>query len=507
MVAAERIKCSGLKDRIISAEQAARIIEPGMTVAIPHFNNLDSPVCIERALLERVKASGEKMELNVISTANCHPLVDTEWARAGMIKRRMDFVGDPSIRYLLNTPGEVEFQDPHLSHVTEQIKHGWYGDIDVAIVSIAGITEDGGLLPSVCEGFVPTVLKAAKKVLLEINANSSEKMHLLHDVYSIDKLPIREPVAIKRVYDRIGTDHYECDLRKICGIVLSQEPLYYPAQFKIAEEDPRIDSMAGYFVDFLKQEVDAGRMPPNLLPLQIGAGAIADAVLGKMGDSFHDLEIYTEGLMQKGIELLDQGVVKAASTGGFGGTPETVKYILDHVEDYVGKLIIRPAEVTNHPEVIRRLGLIAMNNMIEADIYGNVNSTNVLGTKMVSGIGGSCDFSRNAYLTVFFSLSTAKNGDISCIVPFCSHIDSTEHDVNVIVTEYGVADLRNRSPRERVPEMIKIAHPDFRPMLQDYYDRAVKLCGPGAAHTPHIMEEALSWHARARNTGSMKMQK
>lgn len=500
----ERVRCPALRDKIISPQEAAEFVKAGMTVAIPHFNNLDSPVRIESAVLDRARASGEKLELNVISTANCHPIVDTGWAEAGIIRRRMDFIGDPAIRKLINTPCGVEFQDPHLSHVTEHVKHGWYGSIDLAVISVAGATEDGKLLPSVCEGFVPTMLKEARGILLEVNLNSSEKMHLLHDVYTVDKLPDREPVGIRHVADIIGTNYYECDLDKILGVVISEEPLYYPAQFKIAETDPRIDDMAEHFTAFVKQEVSEGRLPPNLLPLQIGAGAIADAVLGKMAESFDGLEIYTEGLMQKGLELLDRGIVKAASTGGFGGKPETVRHILEHADEYVGRLVIRPAEITNHPEVIRRLGLIAMNNMIEADIYGNVNSTNVLGTKMMSGIGGSCDFSRNAYLTVFFSLSTAKDGNISCIVPFCSHIDSTEHDVNIIVTEYGVADLRNKSPRERVPEMIKIAHPDYRPMLQDYYDRAVTLCGPGAAHTPHILEEALSWHVRARDTGSMK---
>ncbi len=69
------------------------------------------------------------------------------------------------------------------------------------------------------------------------------------------------------------------------------------------------------------------------------------------------------------------------------------------------------------------------------DIYGNVNSTNIMGSKMMNGIGGSGDFTRNAYLSIFVTSSIAKNRDISCVVPMVSHVDHTEHDVQVIVTE------------------------------------------------------------------------
>ena len=116
---------------------------------------------------------------------------------------------------------------------------------------------------------------------------------------------------------------------------------------------------------------------------------------------------------------------------------------------YREHIVLRPQEISNSPELIRRLGVIAMNGMLEADIYGNVNSTNVMGTQMMNGIGGSGDFARNGYISIFLTPSTAKDGAISSIVPFVSHVDHTEHDTMVIVTEYGYADLRGCSPRER----------------------------------------------------------
>lgn len=100
----------------------------------------------------------------------------------------------------------------------------------------------------------------------------------------------------------------------------------------------------------------------------------------------------------------------------------------------------------------------AMNAIIEADIYGNVNSTHVMGTSMMNGIGGSGDFARNAYYSIFVTSSTAKGGSISRIVPFASHIDHSEHDVSIIVTEQGLADLRGaflqRSVAAHWPPMI-----------------------------------------------------
>ena len=98
--------------------------------------------------------------------------------------------------------------------------------------------------------------------------------------------------------------------------------------------------------------------------------------------------------------------------------------------------------------------------------------------------------------------SVAKDGKISCIVPMCSHVDHTEHDTQIIVTEQGLADLRGLSPKQRAQVIInKCAHPDYRDQLQDYFDRA-RANGP--AHTPHILNEALSWHQRFVETGDMR---
>jgi len=203
------------------------------------------------------------------------------------------------------------------------------------------------------------------------------------------------------------------------------------------------------------------------------------------------------------LDLLREGVLDVASCTGFALSPEANEAFKRDIAFYRERIIMRTQEISNHPELVRRLGCIGMNGMIEVDLYGNVNSTHVMGTRIMNGIGGSGDFARNGFLSAFLSPSTAKNGTISAIVPMVSHVDHTEHDVSVIVTEQGLADLRGLPPRKRARAVIdNCAHPDFRDQLNDYFERASR--DSYGKHTPHLLPEALSWHQRWLDTGTMK---
>lgn len=203
------------------------------------------------------------------------------------------------------------------------------------------------------------------------------------------------------------------------------------------------------------------------------------------------------------LGLLDQGVLDFISTSSVALTDENRKRFYETIQDYHDKILIRPNEISNHPEVIRRLGVISLNTPIEVDLYGNVNSTHIDGTAMMNGLGGSGDFARNARISIFASESVAKHGAISSIVPFVSHVDQTEHDVDVIVTEQGIADLRWLTPKERARVLIDhCTHPDYRPMLEEYYQEAY--ASAKGKHTPHVLEKAFSWHLKYLQTGSMK---
>jgi succinyl-CoA:acetate CoA-transferase len=203
------------------------------------------------------------------------------------------------------------------------------------------------------------------------------------------------------------------------------------------------------------------------------------------------------------LELLAHGVVSSASATSFSLSPVGIERFLADIEFFRKRIILRTQEISNHPELVRRLGCIAMNGMVEADLYGNVNSTHVAGTSIINGIGGSGDFARNGFLSCFLTPSTAKNGAISCLVPMVSHVDHTEHDVSVLVTEQGLADLRGLSPRQRARVIVEhCAHPTYRPLLQDYFERALR--DSRGKHTPHLLAEALAWHERFLETGDMR---
>ena len=390
----------------------------------------------------------------------------------------------------------------HLSHVAQMVWEGFFGHLDVAVIEVAGITDDGELIPSSSVGNNQTWIDMADRVILEVNSWQPAELEGMHDIYYGTALPPhRTPIQILAPSDRIGVPYLRCPPEKIVAVVPTHEPDYSPP-FKPADGDSEL--IAGHVLDFLTHEVQRGRLPATLLPLQSGVGNIANAVLaGLDGGTFPPLTAYTEVIQDGMLQLLRSGAMTVASATGFSLSEDGIAELHADIADYRDQIILRPQEISNHPEVIRRLGCLAMNGMIEADIYGNVNSTHIMGSSMQNGIGGSGDFARNAYISMFLTPSTAKDGAISCIVPMVSHVDHTEHDVHVIVTEQGLADLRGLPPRRRAQQIIDhCAHPDYRPALQDYLDRATAT-GPGK-HTPHLLDEALSWHVRYLHHGTMR---
>src|SRR3546814_2555461 len=102
-----------------------------------------------------------------------------------------------------------------------------------------------------------------------------------------------------------------------------------------------------------------------------------------------------------------------------------------------------------------------MNGLIEADSYGNVNSTHVMGSRIQNGIGGSGDFARNAYVSIFMTPSLAKGGAISAIVPQVSHVDHINQDVQILVTEQGLAALRSEEHTSELQSLMRISYAVF----------------------------------------------
>jgi succinyl-CoA:acetate CoA-transferase len=421
-------------------------------------------------------------------------------AQAEAISMRLPYQSDPTVRKQINT-GHVQYTDMHLSHVGQLAWFGFLGPLNVAVVEVAGILPDGRLIPSSSVGNNKTWLDCADKIILEVNRHQNIGLEGMHDIYYGTRLPpLRRPIPLTEPGERIGDHYLHCDLSKVVAVVETDEPDRNTA---FAAPDENSNRIAAHIIDFLQQEVAAGRLPADLLPLQSGVGNIANAVLiGLNNGPFENLTAYTEVLQDGMLDMLRSGKLTMASATALSFSPEALADFNANIDLYRKRIVLRPQEMSNHPEVIRRLGLIAMNAMIEADMYGNVNSTHVMGSSIMNGIGGSGDFARNAYLSFFMTPSTAKGGAISCIVPMVSHTDHTEHDVEIIVTEQGLADLRGLSPTQRARLIIeKCAHPDFKPALRDYFERALR-DAPGK-HTPHLLSEALSWHDRCVKTGRM----
>jgi succinyl-CoA:acetate CoA-transferase len=498
-----RMRCAALRGRVMSAEEAAALIEPGDNVGMSGFTGAGYPKAVPLALAKRImdeNLNGRKFRIGVWTGASTAPELDGALAMVDGIELRLPYQSDPVSRRKINA-GEMEYLDIHLSHVAEFVRNGFLGKLDVALIEVTAIREDGSLVPSSSLGNNLTWIECASKVILEVNSWQSEKLEGMHDIFKEKDRPFRQPIPLIAPSDRIGSPYLKCPADKIIGIVETDAPDRNTA-FKALDENSR--RIAGHIMDFLDQEVKKGRLPPGLLPLQSGVGNIANAVLKGLNDGpFENLTAYTEVIQDGMIDLMKSGKLRCASATAFSLSPAVVDELNARMEDYQTRIILRPQEISNHPGIIRRLGVLSMNAMIEADMYGNVNSTHVMGTRMQNGIGGSGDFARNAYISFFMAPSTAKGGAISSIVPMASHVDHTEHDVQVLVTEQGLADLRGLSPKKRAQVVIeKCVHPDYRPALREYARRALEL-SPGK-HTPHLLDESLSWHTRYLRTGTMR---
>ncbi|MBT9471402.1 MAG: acetyl-CoA hydrolase/transferase family protein [Pseudomonadota bacterium] len=499
-----RIGCDRLRSKIMSAADAAALIESGSTVAMSGFTGSGYPKAVPLALasrIEAVHAAGGRFRVRVWTGASTGPELDGALAKADGVEFRLPYNSDPIAREKINR-GEMEYFDMHLSQVAPMAWQGFLGPIDTAVVEVSGIRPDGSLIPSSSIGNNKTWLDQAKQVILEVNSWQNPALEGMHDIYYGTALPPnRVPIPLVKPDDRIGEAYFRCDPDKVVAVVETQAP---DRNLPFSPPDDGARQIAGHLLEFFSHEVAKGRLPADLLPLQSGVGNIANAVLtGLVDGPFDNMTAYTEVIQDGMLDLLTAGKLRMASATAFSLSPEAAEAMNANMGFFRDKLILRPQEISNHPELIRRLGCLAMNGLIEADIYGNVNSTHIMGSRIQNGIGGSGDFARNAYVSIFVTPSTAKKGAISAIVPQVAHVDHITQDVQVIVTEQGLADLRGLSPKQRAKVIIEnCSHPDYRPGLEDYYRRARR--DAYGQQSPSLLTEALSWHQRFIETGSMR---
>ena len=489
---------------ILTAAEAASLIKNGENLALSGFTPAGVAKAVTKELAKVAIAeheAGRPFKVGIFTGASTGQSTDGDLANANALKYRAPYTTNNDFRKHVNA-GEIPYNDLHLSHMAQELRYGFYGDVDWAILEVCDIEEADGFYKAyltAAGGISPTAARLAKRVILELNSFHNPNAKFIHDVYEPLDPPYREPIPIFTVSDRIGKPYVEIPKEKLVGVVECNIPDEARA-FK--DSDPVTDRIGYLTAEFLVDELHAGRIPKEFLPLQSGVGSTANAILGALGADKHvpDFNIYTEVIQNSVIDMMLTGRVKDASACSLTVSNECLMQVYDNMDYFKDHLTLRQSEISNHPAVIRRLGVIAINTAIEADIYGNVNSTHISGVRMMNGIGGSGDFERNAYLSIFTCPSVAKGGVISSIVPFVSHQDHSEHDVNVIVTEQGVADLRGKSPMQRAELLIeKCAHPDYKQLLWDY----LKL-GTGG-HTRHCLPAAFAMHDTLRRKGDMRL--
>ena len=488
----------------ITAAEAAAMIKNGENLGISGFTPAGTAKAVTRELAKIAKAeheAGREFKVGILTGASTGQSTDGVLAEERAIKYRAPYTTNPEFRKRVNL-GEIAYNDIHLSQMAQELRYGFMGEIDWAILEVCDIEEGETTCKAyltAAGGIAPTVARMAKKVILELNSFHSPEAKHLHDVYEPLDPPLRQPIPIVKVSDRIGTPYVEIDAKKIVGVVECNLPDEARA-FK--DSDPITDQIGHNVAQFLVNDMKRGIIPSTFLPLQSGVGSTANAILGALGHekSVPDFNVYTEVMQDSVVNMMLEGRVKDASSCSLTVSNECLMQVYDNIDYFKKHVTLRPSEISNSPEVIRRLGVIAINTAIEVDIYGNANSTHISGTKMMNGIGGSGDFERNAYISIFTCPSTAKNGMISSIVPFVSHQDHSEHDVNIIVTEQGVADLRGKSPIERAHLIIEnCAHPDYRPLLLEY----LKFAKMG--QTRHCLTAAFAMHDSLARKGDMHL--
>ena len=426
----------------MSADEAATHVPHGAKVGMSGFTGAAYPKALPAAIARRAQEAhgrGDEYAIDLYTGASTAPDCDGVLAEAGALRYRMPYQSDPVMRKSINAGG-MKYQDIHLSHSGRQVAGGVFGQLDIAIVECTRITEEGHLVPSSGVGNNVEFLDAASKIIVEVNSWQSLDLEGMADIYRVKR---GVPIPITASGDRIGTPYIDIDVNKVVAVVETDAP-DRNAPFKPIEVPQHRVVRGG----------DPGRH-------------------GRPDRRRQDDR-------RLGHVLLPLARVRPEDERGGGPLPQ-----VDHHPSAAG---VEPPRGDPPPRPHRHQ---------RHDRGRPLRQHQLHPCRRLS----DHEFTRNGLVSSFISPSVAKDGAISAVVPFASHIDHTEHDAMVVITEYGYADLRGLAPSERAERMIAIAHPDYRPLLEEYVARAAS---KGAAHTPHDLSVAFDFHNRLATTGTMK---
>jgi len=486
--------------RFMTAEEAASFVKHGDNLGFSGFTPAGSPKAVPTAIAEKAKleqSKGNPFKIGMFTGASTGDSLDGALARANAISFRTPYQSNSDLKTSLNS-GDTEYFDMHLSHLAQEMRYGFLGKVDVAIIEACEVYENGEIVPTTGVGISPTIARMADKIIVELNHKHPKALKGIHDLYEPLDPPFRREIPIYSVKDRCGSEVLKVDPSKIIGVVETNRPDEVGG---FSPVDAITSKIGENVANFLASQIKCGSIPKEFLPIQSGVGNIANAVLGSLGANkdIPTFTMYTEVIQDSVIALMKSGKISFASGCSLTISPKLLDEVYADFDFFREKLILRPQEISNNPEVVRRLGLITINTALEADIFGNVNSTHVLGKQMMNGLGGSGDFTRNSFFSIFTCPSVAKGGKISAIVPMVSHVDHSEHSIKVLITEQGIADLRGKSPMQRAHAIIdNCAHPDYKELLWDYVKLSDKV------HTPQTLSACFGMHVQFAKSGDMR---
>jgi succinyl-CoA:acetate CoA-transferase len=494
---------------VVDAETAAATIPAGATVAVSGFGSVGYPKAVPLAL-----ASDDRdLDLTLVSGGSVGDEIDDALLSAGQVSRRFAYQARPAARRRANR-GEVAFHDRHVSSLGDEVGYGQLADPDVAVVEAVAVG-DGWFVPSTSIGPVPRFVERADRLVVEVNEAQPLALQHLHDL-----TPLRSPLPASGRTGAEGAEGAEgadgaggaagadgvdgtvdgdgaaratvrFDPDSLDAVVHTDAP-DAPYEFRALTETER--GLGDVLVDFLSDALADEEAFGDPVVVQFGVGSVGNAMMAELDAiDVGDRElVYAGEVIQDGLlDAVESGLLAAASATSLALSREGQRRLFADVDRYADTVVLRPSDVSNDPSTISRLGTVAVNSAVEVDLYGHANSTHVAGSRLLNGIGGAADFVRNARLSVVALPSTAADGEVSRVVPMASHVDHTEHDVDVVVTEHGVADLRGLAPVERAERIVeRCAHPEFRPALRAYRDRADARGG----HLPHDLETAFDFH-------------
>jgi len=494
----DRIRNKSLISKIVSKEEAAESIQDGMVIGTSGGDASAFPKAFFSALAKRAD-KGERFQIQLLTSGPIAEEIDGTLTQKGLISRRLGQQSSTILRKAVNQR-KVIFIDLPSGMFPMKVREGRFGRLDVAVLEAMAITEDGFIVPSTAVLDGPSHVQVAEKIIIELNYAYPPEMEGIHDIYIPEPHPYRKPIPLIHVMDRIGLPYIIVDPEKIIAIIESDQ--IYSGENSIVMDKESLQ-VGRHVINFLQKEVEKGSFTKALLPLELGLGNMAEAIMHELLQSdLGPLEIYTAVIGDGILDLMDAGKVRGMSASGLYFSTKGFERFWRDLKKYKDLILLRPVEIADCSEVILRLGVIAINGALEVDIYGHVNSSHIQGSQVITGIGGSVEFAQNSLLSIFILPSSRNDGKISSIVPMATHVDHTEHAVDVIATEQGVADLRGLDPIERASQIIeKCAHPDFRTYLRGYLKQAKK---ENFGHEPHILREAFSLHLNLIEKGTMK---